>query len=147
VADPASVRLAPWNRLSVRLAALFAVVTLLAVGAVGALVYERQKREIEETLGTQLLNIARTAALLVDPGLHAEAQRAPAAASPAHERVRAALAAVQREVLVPTPLVTLSDFDPARRQARRVVTSDGSGRAGEPYPLAPAVIEAPSTRK
>jgi HAMP domain-containing protein len=141
MADGAPLRLAPWNRLSVRLAVLFAVVTLLAVGAVGALVYDRQKREIEETLGTQLLNIARTAVLLVDPTLHAEARQTLGARAAAYERVRAALAAVQREVLVPTPIVTLTDFDAARRQARRVVTSDGSGRPGEPYPLAPAVIE------
>src|SRR5262245_43297945 len=35
----------PWQRLSVRLAGLFAVVTLLAVGAVGLFTYERQQRE------------------------------------------------------------------------------------------------------
>src|SRR5262249_6747318 len=44
-----SHRLRPWRRLSVRLAALFALVTLLAVGLVGGLVYERQKREVEDT--------------------------------------------------------------------------------------------------
>ncbi|MGH7335237.1 MAG: hypothetical protein ACREKS_21335, partial [Candidatus Rokuibacteriota bacterium] len=48
----------PWQRLGVRLAALFAAVTLFAVGLVGFLMYERQKRELEDTLGVQLLNIA-----------------------------------------------------------------------------------------
>src|SRR5437763_17200602 len=55
----------PWQRLSVRLAGLFAVVTLLAVGAVGLFTYQRQQREVQDTVGTQLLNIARVAALLV----------------------------------------------------------------------------------
>src|SRR5262245_41456587 len=49
----------PWQRLSVRLAALFALVTVLAVGAVGLVTYERQQREVQDTVGTQLLNIAR----------------------------------------------------------------------------------------
>ena len=59
--------LRPWQRLSVRLAAFFAVVTLLAVGAVGLFTYQRQQREVQDTVGTQLLNIARVAALLIDP--------------------------------------------------------------------------------
>ena len=58
-----------------RLAVLFAVVTLLAVGAVGLFTYKRSQREVQDTVGTQLLNIARVAALLVDPSLHAEVQR------------------------------------------------------------------------
>jgi len=67
--------LRPWQRLAVKLAAGFAALTVLTAGLVGAIVHERQKREVEDTVGTQLLNIARTGALLVDPALHAEVQR------------------------------------------------------------------------
>ena len=67
--------LRPWQRLDVKLAAVFALLTLLTVGLVGGLVHERQKREVEDTVGTQLLNIARVGSLLVDPRLHAEVQR------------------------------------------------------------------------
>jgi len=59
------IRLRPWQRLGVRIGALFVAVTLLAVGLAGIVIYERQKRDLEETLGTLLLNIARTGALLV----------------------------------------------------------------------------------
>src|SRR5499425_2565221 len=67
---PAS-RLHPWQRLSVRLALLLTAVTLLAVGAVGGITYKRYQRELSDTVGTQLLNIARVTALAVDPSLHA----------------------------------------------------------------------------
>src|SRR5206468_3677326 len=106
-----------------------------------AIVHERQKREVEDTVGTQLLNIARTGALLVDPALHAEVQRTLAKDSRAYTRLRKALAAVQAEVLLPTPIRTLSNYDPVKRRARLLVTSDGSGRPGEPYPLAAELLE------
>ena len=63
-AEPKAAVLRPWQRLDVKLAAVFALLTLLTVGLVGALVHERQKREVEDTIGTQLLNIARVGGLL-----------------------------------------------------------------------------------
>jgi hypothetical protein len=51
--------LRPWQRLSVKLACLLAAVTLCAVAAVGGLTYKRHQRELEDTVGTQLLNIVR----------------------------------------------------------------------------------------
>jgi len=136
-----SPALRPWQRLAVKLAAGFAALTVLTAGLVGVIVHERQKREVEDTVGTQLLNIARTGALLVDPALHAEVQRTLAKDSRAYTRLRKALAAVQAEVLLPTPIRTLSNYDPVKRRARLLVTSDGSGRPGEPYPLAAELLE------
>jgi class 3 adenylate cyclase len=133
--------LRPWQRLGVKLAAAFALLTLLTVGLVGALVHERQKHEVEDTVGTQLLNIARTAVLLVDPALHAEVQSTLSRESPAYQRLRKSLAAVQTETLLTTPIRTLADFDPTKRSARLVVAGDGSGRPGEPVALAPELIE------
>src|SRR5262249_61625969 len=101
--------LRPWQRLSVRLAALFAIVTLVAVGLVGGLVYQRQKREVEDTVGTQLLNIARVAALLVDPDALAEADRARSTTSPAYRKLQAVLAAIRTETLLPAPLSAPGD--------------------------------------
>ena len=131
----------PWQRLSVRLAGLFAVVTLLAVGAVGLFTYERQQREVQDTVGTQLLNIARVAALLIDPALHAEAQRALDPGSAAYREVQKRLVAVQNEVLLTSPIHTLGDFDPAARRARLIVESEETGRPGETYPLAAELID------
>lgn len=73
----------PWQRLAVRLAVVFVLVTLATVAVVGALVHQRQAREVEDTVGTQLLNIARVSALLVDRAAHADAARAARADSPA----------------------------------------------------------------
>lgn len=76
--------LPPWRRLAVRLAVAFAVLTFLSVAIVGVLVRERQKRELEDAVGTQLLNIARVAVLLVDPAQHTEVPRAPRSDSPGY---------------------------------------------------------------
>jgi class 3 adenylate cyclase len=125
-----------WRRLSVRLAALFAIVTLLAVGLVGTFAYQRQKREVEDMVGTQLLNIARTAALLVDPAVHDRLQRGAPADASAYAGVRERLATVQSEVVLATPIYTLADYDRARRRARIVVSSEDDQRAGRDYPVA-----------
>jgi class 3 adenylate cyclase len=140
-APRSEVPLRPWQRLSVRLAAVFVAVTLLAVGLVGFLAHERQKREVEDTVGAQLMNIARTAVLLVDPAAHTWVQHNRRADADAYRRVHRALAAVQREVLLTSPIRTLADFDAARGQARLMVTSAEDGRPGEPYTLAPEVIQ------
>ncbi len=131
----------PWQRLSVRLAGLFAVVTLLAVGAVGLFTYERQQREVQDTVGTQLLNMARVTALLVDPVLHSEVQQTRNPVSNAYREVQKRLVTIQNEVLLTTPIYTIADFDPAARRARVVVVSDGPGRPGDVYPLATELID------
>ncbi len=128
-----------WQRLSVRVVAGFVAVTLLGIGLVGFLIYERQKRDLEDTLATFLLNIARTGALFIDPRLHGEIQATLTQDSDAYRRVRAALAAIQDENRLATPIYTLTDFDPP--QARFMVTSRGPGLPGEPYPLVPALLE------
>lgn len=133
---PAAPALRPWHRLGVRLAALFAVVTLLAVALVGGVVHERQKREVQETVGIQLLNISRVTALMVDPAKHLEVQRSLAKDSPAYAALRKTLTTIKNEVLLTTPIYTLTDYDRAARRARLMVTTDDSGDPGQPYPVA-----------
>jgi class 3 adenylate cyclase len=133
--------LRPWQRLSVRLAAFFAAVTFLAVGAVGALTYTRQQREVEDSVGTQLLNIARVAALQLDPKLHAAVDATRSPDSAAYQRLQQTLAAIQDETLLTNPITTLTGLDRAARVARLVVASSGPGRPGDPYPLAPELVE------
>jgi class 3 adenylate cyclase len=133
--------LRPWQRLSVRVAGLFVLVTLLAVGLVGEVLYERQKRETEATLGALLLNIARTGAYLIDPNQHVVVQRTLTQETSAYLKVRQALAIVQDENRIETPVYTLTNYDAEKRQARFMVTSRGPGLPGEPYPLVPALLE------
>ncbi len=130
-----------WRRLAVRLAVAFAALTFLSVAIVGVMVRARQKAELQDAVGTQLLNIARVAVLLVDPAQHAEIQRASRADSPAYRTLRARLADVQREVLLTTPIRTLVEYDRAGRRARVVVTSEDAERPGEWYALAPELID------
>lgn len=130
-----------WQRLGVRLASLFALVTLLAVVLVGVVVHERQKRELEDAVGTQLLNIARIGALLVDPAAHAAAQAVPGERGPAYARVRQTLTRIRTEAVLPTPIYTLT-LDGAGTRARLAVTTDDDRAApGMPYPVAPEVAE------
>src|SRR5262245_42692854 len=112
-AERPTTPLRPWQRLEIRLAALFAAVTVLAVAVVGTWIYDRQRREVEGTVGIQLLNIGRVGALLVDPALVMAARRTPDGGAP--ERLRRVLAAMQQEVLLTTPVLLLTDYDPGKR--------------------------------
>jgi class 3 adenylate cyclase len=133
--------LRPWQRLSVRLACLLTAVTLCAVAAVGGFTYTRHQREVEDTVGTQLLNIARVTALLVDPGLHAQVQRDLDPGSGAYRRIKRELVTIQNEVLLTTPIYTLADLDIAKRMARVMVVSDGPGGPGDPYHVPPRMLD------
>src|SRR5205085_10132411 len=116
-ASTPSPALRAWQRLAVRLAVVFVVVTLATVAVVGVLVHQRQSREVKDTVGIQLLNIARVSALLVDPAAHAEAARAGRAGTPAYRRVIKALAAIREETLLTTPMRTLAGYGPVSRRA------------------------------
>ncbi|PYM63891.1 MAG: hypothetical protein DMD79_07585 [Candidatus Rokuibacteriota bacterium] len=129
------------QRLGVRVAAAFVAVTLVGIGLVGLVIYELAKPALEEILGTLLLNIARTGALLIDPALHVQVETTLTQDSDAYRRVRAALAAAQDANGVETPIYTLTGFDAAGRLAHFMVTSRGPGLPGEPYPLVSALLE------
>jgi class 3 adenylate cyclase len=133
--------LRPWHRLAVRLAVVFVAVTLLTVGVVGVLVHQRQSREIEDTVGTQLLNIARVSGLLIDPALHAEAAQLRRADAPGYRRLAAALNTVQTETLLTTPMRTLTDFEPATRRARIVVTTAADEQPGDAFTVGPEAVD------
>jgi class 3 adenylate cyclase len=111
------------------------------VGAVGVLTYTRQQREVEDSVGTQLLNIARVAALQLDPRVHAEVDAGRSPDSGAYQKLRRTLAAIQDETLLTSPITTLTGVEPAARTARLVIASSGPGRPGDSYPLAPELIE------
>jgi class 3 adenylate cyclase len=133
--------LRPWQRLSVRLACLLTAVTLLAVAAVGGFTYKRHQRELEDTVGTQLLNIARVTALAVDPSLHGQVQRSLDPKSAAYLRIKRELVTIQNEVLLTTPIVTLTDLNVTKRTARILVVSDGPGAPGDIYQVPPTMLD------
>jgi class 3 adenylate cyclase len=139
---PTPPALRPWQRLAARLAAVFVLVTLATVAVVGVLVHGRQSHEVEDTVGTQLLNIARVSALLVDRVAHAEAARAARPDAPAYRRVLKALAAIREETLLTTPMRTLTGYDRVTRRARIVVTTADDERPGDTIRVAPEAADA-----
>jgi len=134
-------RLPVWRRLGWRLGASFLLLTALAVFISGFLQYRAQDQWVRRSLGSLLVNIARTGTLLVDPQLHARVEATRTQDSDAYRRLRVALQAIQDENRIETPIYTLTAFDASRREARFMVTSRGAGMPGEPYPLAPALLE------
>jgi HAMP domain-containing protein len=139
--SPRGRRLPVWRRLGWRLGASFLLLTALGIFLSSFFQYRAQERWLRDSLGSLLLNVARTGALLVDPALHAEVEAGRAPDSEAYRRVRAALAAVQDANRIETPIYTLTDFDASARRARFMVTSRGPGAPGEPYPLVPELLE------
>ncbi len=140
-APPKRARLPIWRRLGWRLGASFLLLTAVGILLSGFLQYRAQDRWLRQSLGSLLLNIARTGALLVDTALHAHVEATLTQDSEAYRRLRANLAAIQDENRIETPIYTLTGFDPDRRQARFMVTSRGPGMPGEPYPLVPELLE------
>jgi HAMP domain-containing protein len=134
-------RLPFWRRLAWRLSASFLILTTVGILLSGFLQYRAQERELRETLGSLLLNIARTGALLVDPALHARVESTLTQDTEAYRTVRAALAEIQDENNIETPIYTLTGFDAASRQAHFMVTSRGPGLPGETYLLVPELVE------
>src|SRR5262245_14175190 len=133
-------RLPIWRRLSWRLGASFLLLTAIGILLSGLLQYRAQEQELRETLGSLLLNIARTGALLVDPQLHAQVEATMTQNSDAYRTVRAALANIQDTNQIETPIYTLTGFDAAHQQAHFMVTSRGPGLPGETYHLAPELL-------
>lgn len=137
----AAPRLPIRRRLSWRLGASFLLMTALGILLSGFLQYRAQDQWLKRSLGSLLVNIARTGALLVEPTLHAEVESTLRQDSAAYRHLRAALAAVQDENGIETPIYTLTSLDPGLRQARFMVTSRGPGLPGEVYPLVPALLD------
>ena len=139
---PRGRRLPAWRRLGWRLGGAFVTVTAVGILVSGGLQYRAQADATRASLAALLLNIGRTGALLVDPALHLEVQLTRTPDSEAYRYLRRTLAAIQDANQVETPIYTLSDYEPAARRARFMVTSRGPGAPGEPYPLVPELIPA-----
>ncbi|MFN2120874.1 MAG: HD domain-containing phosphohydrolase, partial [Anaerolineales bacterium] len=138
---PGRGKLPIWRRLSWRLSASFVLITAAGILLSGFLQYQVQERDLRASLGSQLVNIARTGALQVDPSLHHEVETTLVQNSDAFRQLRATLAAIQDNNQIETPIYTLTGFDAARHEAHFMVTSRGGGLPGEVYPLAPEILE------
>lgn len=134
---PRKARLPIWRRLGWRLAASFLLLTALAVFISGFLQYRAQDHWVRRSLGSLLLNIARTGGLLVDGDLHAAVVKSGRNDTPEYARLRAQLQRIQETNGLRDPVYTLSDVQGGL--ARFAVISHGGEPVGKQYELAPEI--------
>jgi HAMP domain-containing protein len=132
---PRRARLPVWRRLGWRLAASFLLLTALGIVASGLLQYRAQDRELRQSLGSLLLNIARTGVLLVDGDLHERVVREGKTDTPEYQLLRDRLLLIQSTNDLSDAVYTLSNVDGA--MARFAVISNGLAPVGLEYRLAP----------
>lgn len=126
-----------WRRLGWRLAASFLLLTALGILLSGLLQYRAQDRWLRESLGSLLLNIARTGALVLDGDLHERVVHEGRNDTQAYETIRAQLEQIQQTNELGDPVYTLSDIE--GDMARFAVISHGQESVGKQYRLAPAI--------
>jgi len=126
-----------WRRLAWRLGAAFLLLTSIAVLLSGFLQYRAQEQWLRQSLGSLLLNIARTGALLVDGDLHQAVVAAARSDTPDYARLRRALVRIQETNQLGDAVYTLTDVEGAT--ARFAVISNGLAPVGLEYKLAPEI--------
>ena len=126
-----------YRRLAWRLGASFLLLTSIAVLLSGFLQYRAQEQWLRESLGSLLLNIARTGALLVDGDLHQAVVAAARSDTPEYARLRRELIRIQETNRLGDAVYTLTDIQGAT--ARFAVISNGLAPVGLEYKLAPEI--------
>src|SRR5574337_865000 len=134
---PRHVRLPVWRRLGWRLSASLLVLTAFGILLSGLLQYRAQDRLLRQSLGSLLLNIARTGALLVDGDLHQSVVEAGRNDTPAYNAIREQLRRIQQTNQLADAVYTLSNIEGGT--ARFAVISQWDVPVGEPYRLAPEI--------
>jgi HAMP domain-containing protein len=104
-------RLPFWRRLGWRLSASILLLTALGILVSGLLQYRAQEEWIRQSLGSLLLNIARTGALLVDGDRHQKVVREGRTDTPDYAEVWAQLRRIQEANQLADAVYTLSDIE------------------------------------
>lgn len=130
-------RLPIWRRIGWRLTATVLLLTALGILVSGLLQYRAQERWLRESLGSLLLNIARTGTLLVDGDLHERVVQAGRNDTPEYAMLRTRLQQIQEANRLRDAVYTLSNVEGA--VARFAVVSNGLAPVGLEYRLAPEI--------
>jgi putative nucleotidyltransferase with HDIG domain len=128
------VRLPVWRRLGWRLGAGLVLLTTLGILLSGLLQYRSQDRLLRQSLGSLLLNIARTGSLLIDGNMHQAVVEAGRNDTAAYNAIREQLRRIQQVNQLADAVYTLSNVEGG--MARFAVISQGNVPVGEPYRLA-----------
>ena len=136
-------RLPFWRRLGWRLSAAVLLLTALGILVSGFLQYRAQEEWIRQSLGSLLLNIARTGALLVDGEVHQKVVKDGRTDTPEYKAVWAELRRIQEANQLADAVYTLSDIE---RDAAKFAVVSRLGRdardfvpVGLRYQLAPEI--------
>jgi HD-GYP domain-containing protein (c-di-GMP phosphodiesterase class II) len=135
-----TARLPVWRRLGFRLGASFLALTALAVLLSGLLQYRAEAQSLRQSLGTLLLNIARTGALLVDGDTHETVVATGRGDSPQYAAIRERLRLIQESNQLADAVYTLTRPEGAR--SRFAVISNAVVPVGTEYPLVPVLQDA-----
>ena len=133
----ARAHLPVWRRLGWRLSASVLLLTALGILLSGLLQYRAQDRWLRQSLGSLLVNIARTGALLVDGDLHQTVVAEGRTDTATYQTIRAQLARIQETNRLGDPVYTLIDVN--GEKARFAVISQGQEPVGKEYRLAPEI--------
>ncbi len=130
-------RLPIWRRLGWRLGASLLLLTAFGILLSGLLQYRAQDRLLRQSLGSLLLNIARTGTLLVDGDLHQAVVDAGRNDTAAYAAIREQLRRIQETNQLADAVYTLSHIQGG--MARFAVISQWEVPVGEPYRLVPEI--------
>lgn len=130
-------RLPVWRRLGWRLGASFLLLTAIGILLSGSLQYRAQAQWLRQSLGSLLLNIARTGTLVIDGDLHERVMQAGRNDTPDYAAIKAKLDLIQATNRLDVPVYTLTDVQ--GDMARFAVISRIQLPVGEPYRLVPAI--------
>src|SRR3989441_12180740 len=126
-----------WRRLAWRLGASFLLLTAIAVLLSGFLQYRAQEQWLRQSLGSLLLNIGRTGALLVDGDLHQAVVAAARSDTPDYARLRRELVRIQETNRLGDAVYTLTDVQGATGRLPGI--SNGMAPVGLEYRPAPQI--------
>jgi HAMP domain-containing protein len=140
---PPRARLPLWRRLGWRLGASILLLTALGILVSGLLQYRAQEEWVRQSLGSLLLNIARTGALLVDGDLHQKVVREGRTDTPGYAELWAQLRRIQEANQLADAVYTLSDIEGDTAKFAVVSTPGRNARdfvpVGLGYRLAPEI--------
>src|SRR5262245_31050034 len=136
-------RLPFWRRLGWRLGASFLLLTALGILVSGLLQYRAQEQWVRQSLGSLLLNIARTGAPLVNGDLHQKVLTKGRTDTPEYAELWGQLRRIQEANQLADAVYTLSDIHDDKATFSVVSTPGREAKdfvpVGLPYHLAPEI--------
>jgi signal transduction histidine kinase len=128
------------SRRSLRLELSLGLAVLVSIGILtaGFLLYQHERRGLQEYLGMSLQNIARTGALFLDGDAHQRVVATRDRSSPEYRQLRQTLERIRRENQLAEDVYTLEPV--SETLTRFIVITNDSTRVGEEYRLSPETI-------